>query len=55
MSHHLKLMINGQDAGHVRITNHGEVLSVWIKQPWGLGELFIPESGKRECSVGEEE
>lgn len=55
MSHHKEIIIDGMSYGHFRITNHGEILSIWIKQPWGTGELFIPESGKRECSVGEEE
>ena len=59
MSHHKDIYILDENGtckiGHVRITNHGEILSIWIRQPWGIGELFIPESGKRECSVGEEE
>ena len=32
----------------MRVTNNGEVLSIWIVQPWGEGELFIPETGLRE-------
>lgn len=58
MSHHKEIIIDGMSYGHFRVTNHGEILSIWIKQPWGTGELFIPESGHRECSVstyGDEE
>lgn len=40
MSHHKKLMINGIEYGHVRITNDGQILSIWIMQPWGEGELL---------------
>jgi len=55
MSHHKEIIIDGMFYGYFKITNHGEILSIWIKQPWGTGEFFISESGKRECSVGEEE
>jgi len=48
MSHHKKIIVNGMEFGHMRVTNNGEVLSIWIKQPWGEGELFIPETGLRE-------
>lgn len=27
--------------GHMRVTNDGQVISIWIKQPSGEGELFI--------------
>ncbi len=50
MSHHRKLIIDGVEYGHVRITNDGVVLSIWINQPWGDGQLFIPEN-----PVGEQE
>jgi hypothetical protein len=49
MSHHLKIVIAGTHYGHFRITNDGEVLSIWLFQPWGSGELFIPETGLREA------
>ncbi len=48
MSHHKKIIVNGMEFGHMRVTNNGEVLSIWIVQPWGEGELFIPETGLRE-------
>jgi len=44
MSHHKKIVIDGVEYGHVRITNDGVVLSIWINQPWGDGQLFIPEN-----------
>jgi hypothetical protein len=40
MSHHKDIIIDGVKIGHVRITNSGQVLSVWINQPWGDGELL---------------
>ena len=38
--------------GHFRITNDGEILSIWIHQPWGIGQLFLPEG---QLPRGEEE
>jgi len=40
MSHHKTIEIEGIEYGHLRITNTGQVLSIWINQPWGSGELF---------------
>lgn len=40
MSHHRTLIINGKEYGHVRITNDGQILSIWIVHPWGDGELL---------------
>lgn len=40
MSHHRTIIINGKEYGHVRITNSGQILSIWIVQPWGEGELL---------------
>jgi hypothetical protein len=48
MSHHKTIKINGVRYGHFRITNDGEILSIWIHQPWGTSELFIPQSGLRD-------
>ncbi len=48
MSHHKKIIIDGIEYGYLRITNEGQVLSIWINQPWGTGDLFIPEEGYRE-------
>ena len=48
MSHHIPIIHKGIKYGHIRITNNGEVLSIWIHQPWGTGELFVPEDGLRE-------
>ena len=42
MSHHRKLTIDGIDVGHVRITNSGTILSVWIKTDTQQ-MLFLPE------------
>jgi len=42
MSHHKRIIIGGVDYGHFRITNDGEIISIWIRQPWGEGELFLP-------------
>jgi len=44
MSHHKKIVIDGIEYGYFRITNDGVVLSIWIKQPLGEGQLFIPEN-----------
>ena len=52
MSHHKKIIIDGMEYGHFRITNDGEILSIWIHQPWGIGQLFLPEG---ELPRGEEE
>ena len=46
MSHHKKIIIKGIDFGHLVITNDGEILQIWINQPWG-GELFYPAEGLR--------
>ena len=43
MSHHVKFIVNGEDRGHVRITNDGEILSIWDKTK---GILFVPEKVK---------
>lgn len=55
MSHHKDIIIDGINYGYLRITNDGQVLSIWIYQPWGAGDLFIPEDGYREPVLGEEE
>jgi len=51
MSHHRKLTIDGIDVGHVRITNTGTILSVWIKTDTQQ-MLFLPE---HPILLGEEE
>jgi len=43
----MQIVIQGVEYGHIRITNDGEIKSIWINQPWG-GELFFPEAGYRE-------
>jgi hypothetical protein len=45
MSHHENIKIGDKFVGHVRITNDGEILSIWIS---GQKMLFIPE----EVDVG---
>ncbi len=55
MSHHLPIIIDGIEYGYFRICNDGQILSVWVHQPWGVSELFIPEQGYREPVMGEEE
>ena len=55
MSHHLPIIIDGIEYGYFRICNDGQILSVWVHQPWGVSELFIPEQGYREPVLGEEE
>jgi len=44
MSHHIPIEIHGRKYGHFRITNDGIVLSIWINQPFGEGQLFIAEN-----------
>lgn len=44
MSHHKKIIIDDVEYGYFRITNEGIVLSIWINQPWGEGQLFIAEN-----------
>jgi len=48
MSHHKKIVIDGIEYGHFRITNDGIVISIWINQPWGDGQLFIAENPVEE-------
>ena len=40
MSHHKDIIIDGVKIGHVRITNSGQVLSIWIDRHGERGELF---------------
>jgi len=55
MSHHRSLFMDGKKIGHVRITNDGNILSIWIDtevQRW----LFIPEDAEKLIMIlGEEE
>jgi len=55
MSHHRSLFMDGEKIGHVRITNDGNILSIWIDtevQRW----LFIPEDAEKLIMIlGEEE
>jgi hypothetical protein len=44
MSHHKRIIVDGIDYGYFRITNDGMVISIWINQPWGEGQLFIAEN-----------
>jgi len=53
MSHHRTIIIDGKEYGHVRITNSGQILSIWIVQPWGEGELLT--SKYEEVKEDEEE
>ncbi len=54
MSHHRKLTIDGIDVGHVRITNSGTILSVWIKTD-KQQMLFLPEHREDMLLLEEEE
>lgn len=40
MSHHITFYVDGKPRGYVRITNDGEILSIWDKTN---GVLFVPE------------
>jgi len=51
MSHHRPIMVDGVKVGHVRITNSGTILSVWIKTDTQQ-MLFLPE---HPILLGEEE
>lgn len=46
MSHHRRIFIDVDgtqiELGHVRITNEGEILSIWIDH---MKRLFHPEGG----------
>jgi hypothetical protein len=42
MSHHKEIVIDGKKCGHVRITNSGIILSVWVKTD-KQQMLFVPE------------
>jgi hypothetical protein len=54
MSHHLILFDKvGEPVGHARITNEGEVLSVWINAR-GFSGLFVPDDKQTTLEVGEE-
>jgi hypothetical protein len=54
MSHHRSIMVDGVKVGHVRITNSGIILSIWIKTD-NQQMLFIPEDGPIDRLIGEEE
>lgn len=55
MSRHLPIVIDGIEYGYFRICNSGQILSIWIHQPWGARELFIPVNGYREPVLEGEE
>ncbi len=53
MSHHKSFFIDGVKCGHVRITNDGVILSIWIDTEVQR-MLFVPEDKKTvELIVGE--
>lgn len=46
MSHHVTIYLSdGTKIGYIRKTNDDVVLSVWISQVYGAGQLFLPEDG----------
>ena len=47
MSHHVKIYIDGPlgHIGHARITNDGEILSIWIKDQQ---QLFVSDNQGEE-------
>ena len=39
-SHHEMIRVAGRIVGHMRVTNSGKILSIWINEPYAI--LFKP-------------
>jgi len=40
-SHHENIWVAGNIIGHMRVTNSGKIISIWINEPYN--KLFLPE------------
>jgi hypothetical protein len=40
-SHHEMIRVAGRIIGYMRVTNSGEIISIWINDPYN--KLFLPE------------